>query len=389
MFEILICCFLYLSVTTFILLRNISDLRSIGSDIPLTQYNPKISICIPARNEEKVIRRCITSVFKQNYSNIELLVLDDGSFDNTNPILNEMKASAQDYDFKILNGKECPDGWQGKNWACHQLGEHSTGDYILFLDADTWMREYFISSIVNIFRQSDVDTITVWPQQILGSFWERTIIPQLYYVIFTLLPVRYTQRDPAWLPQILRPFFRKYFSAACGQCLGFRKVVYTDIGGHAHVKNKVVEDIELARLIRSKNYKIAMYLGIGQLYCRMYEKHSDIFNGFRKNFLAGFGNNILLFLMAGFLHFVVFILPVVFLLYSIIFADHNLMIVSAGIIVFFTLQRIVIDNINKWDLKYTFFHVPAVVWFQSLAVIVIIDSIFKRKVKWKNRVIKT
>lgn len=388
MYEILFFSLLYLSVTSIVLIRNIFDFKKIELIQEPHPHRPKVSLCIPVRNEEVVIRQCLESALNQDYNNLEVIVLNDKSTDNTNHILEDIRTGFYDKNLKIIQGLDRPDGWLGKNWACQQLGQTAGGDFILFIDADTWMKSNFISSLMSIVTDSKLDAITVWPHQKLVGFWEKVVIPQLYFAIHTLLPVKYSSHDPGWVPKFLRPQIRKYFAAACGQCFGISRQVYLDFGGHSAVKGKVVEDVELARLIRKKNKVFEMRHGLDTFFCRMYQSPVDIFNGFRKNFLAGFGNNLLMFLFAGILHFTVFILPIVFLVVALIQGDLKLFGFSLVIISLYTLQRILVDTQNKWDPSFALTHALGVIWFQILSLFVISDRVFKKSVTWKDREIK-
>jgi chlorobactene glucosyltransferase len=388
MIEILIFCLFYLTITSIILIRNVFDFKKLAPYKSAIDNSPKVSICIPARNEELVIRNCIQSALAQDYRNLEVIVLNDKSTDGTQQILNEIKQQNSDINLKILPGGDRPEGWLGKNWACHQLGKEASGDYLIFIDADTWMQKKFISRLMGVVQQNKLDAVTVWPHQILVGFWEKVVIPQVYFVIHTLLPVKYTSTDPKWVPKYFRPKIRKYFAAACGQCIAINKQVYLRIGGHSAVKNKVVEDVEIARLIRSNNYSMQMLMGVDYIFCRMYQNSSDIFNGFRKNFLAGFGNNYLLFLIAGILHFVVYLLPIALLIVAIKSNDNYQLYLSLAVIGIYSGQRLVVDLQNRWNPLFSLTHFLGVIWFQILSLFVVTDRVLKRTVKWKDRDVK-
>ncbi|MCH2308007.1 MAG: glycosyltransferase family 2 protein, partial [SAR202 cluster bacterium] len=94
-----------------------------------------VSILIPVRNEANNIRECLESIISQDYEAFEVIILDDRSTDKTAKIVETFQGTTDC--LKLINGKELPDGWVGKNWACHQLSEHAKGQLILFMDADT------------------------------------------------------------------------------------------------------------------------------------------------------------------------------------------------------------------------------------------------------------
>lgn len=119
---------------------------------------PSISILIPARNEERNIRRCVGSLLKQNYPNFEIIVLDDDSSDRTAEIV--VKLSRNYERIGIVKGEKLPPGWNGKNWACHQLSGLAKGEWFLFTDADTTHKPHSVPEALqhrrkqlNIYRQ--------------------------------------------------------------------------------------------------------------------------------------------------------------------------------------------------------------------------------------------
>lgn len=355
--------------------------------LPNTISDPKlrITILIPARNEEISIQKCLTSVVNQSYTNLEIIVLDDNSTDNTPGILKRIKDEHPDVDLKLMKGLPKPDHWLGKNWACHQLSEKATGQVLVFIDADTQLESGFIESVNTAIQDLNLDALTIWPHQVLRSFWEKVVIPQLYYVIYTLLPIKYTFSDPKWMPKSWIPKLRASFAAACGQCMIFTRQAYDIIGGHDSVRDQVVEDVQLARRVRAENLRFRMFHGNDTFSCRMYSNQSEIFQGFRKNFLAGFDYNIPFFLFSWVLHVFAYVLPWIAFVIGLL-ENHTIMVLTAGIMIMVPVSlRFMIDSINRWELSYSPFHILGVLWFNRLALIVLIDRIAGRKVTWKNR----
>lgn len=228
----------YLVITSFILLRNRLNFTPLlpADHIPFTRPPPKISICIPARDEERTIERCVQSVLAQQYPGLEIVVLNDRSTDNTRKILAAIKRDHPE-NLSILQGETKPAGWLGKPWACYQLGKAATGDILIFIDADTWLEKEAVERVVRTMEHDAVDFLTIWPRQILNSFWEKTIIPLIYYALVTLLPVHYIYRSPRWMPRFLKKKFSPCFAAACGQFMAFKKEAYRKTGG-ASIRKK-------------------------------------------------------------------------------------------------------------------------------------------------------
>ncbi len=152
----------YLIWATFFLILGVITVRWIHSqyginiNIPPSSpsaetTHPLISIIIPARNEARNIRRCIEALQFQTYSNLELIVVDDGSTDATADILEEIQATTQKTPQRdtspaitIITGSELLPGWAGKSHALHQGYQASSGEWLCFIDADTFARPELI-----------------------------------------------------------------------------------------------------------------------------------------------------------------------------------------------------------------------------------------------------
>lgn len=381
MVYILISALIFMVLTSLVLIRNRFEFKSIHSIKPENSSNcPKVSICIPARNEEAVIERCVTSLVNQDYSDFEVIVLDDNSEDKTLEILQRLTNVHPT--LKIIHGKPKPDDWLGKPWACHQLSREASGEIFVFVDSDVWMEHDVISKTV--MRMQSLDSLTIWPQQRLESFFERLIVPTIYFSLLTLLPTVYVERSPRWMAGFLRPHLNQKFTAGCGQFFAFTKSAYEKIGGHESVKNQVVEDMELAIIIKGKALSLSMMNGIESVYCRMYSSGYEIWQGFQKNFLSGFGN-LFEFLFMAVLHALFFLFPIYALMIGILFNEQTIVILSAAVIGIYIFQRLMLNLWFRWNWIMAFLHPFSVVWFQILGLKCLVNRIFGLKSSWKGR----
>jgi len=375
---------MFLLFTSVVLLRNRIGFSALSSEKSSPDSVPLISVCIPARNEENNIGRLLSSILEQSYPNIELLVLDDFSTDNTPAIIEQFKVKNPDI-VSVVPPSEKPADWLGKPWACHQLSNHASGDILLFLDADTALRQNMVQQTLNAFSTHNLDMITVWPEQELGSFWEKTVVPLIYYALVTFLPAIYVFRSPRWLPAFLEDQFTARFAAACGQCIGFTRSAYEIIGGHKAVKNDVVEDVALSKIAKQKGLTLRMYTGIQSIRCRMYRSEEEIFNGLRKNFFAGFDKSIPLFIIMALIHLVVFVLPFLVFPYAIYLGSPALLFVSASSVTLILLHRFILAIWFRWNPIYGFMHPLGVLWYQRLGFHSLMDHLKGRKPLWKGR----
>jgi chlorobactene glucosyltransferase len=200
----------------------------------------------------------------------------------------------------LVTGKPLPAGWLGKNWACRQLADRAAGDVLIFTDADTWHEPDAVSRTLDWMTAKNLDMFSAFPRQIMGSFAERLTIPFIDLILFSLLPL--------WLTYYGRS---EKFAAANGQWIAFRRKSYAQMGGHNAVRDKVVEDVELARLVKRSGGRILTTSGKDAVYCRMYENFNEIRSGFEKNLFGLTGNQPVLFLLLIVLFAVGYIVPLV------------------------------------------------------------------------------
>ncbi len=262
---------------------------------------PAISILIPARNEASVICNTIRAHLNQHHPPFELCLLDDASTDGTAEIAQH--AAQKDPRFRVITGQPLPSGWLGKNWACHQLAQTAQHGILVFTDADVQWQPASLTAVVALLEKSGADMLTVWPTQQTLTWGERLVVPLMSLAIMAYLPefmVRFS------------PFAS--FTAANGQCIVMRRSAYAKIGGHQAVRANIVEDVTLAKHIKSAGLKLVMADGNHVIQCRMYDGWSEVRDGFAKNILAGHGNSILFLLFSTVFHWLIFIAPLLWLI---------------------------------------------------------------------------
>ena len=366
---------LWLLATSLVLLRNVRLFRRLPRHA--TASATRVSVCVPARNDEAGVGACVTSLLDQTHGHLQILVLDDASTDRTRAILDGLRSPL----LRVIEGTPKPDGWLGKHWACAQLAAQADGDILLFADADTWFSADAVANLAaHMDAHPDDSLLTAWPVQRLGSWSERLIVPMVYHALLTLLPAAYVSRDPRWMPHSIRPLFRPLFAAACGQFMAFRRETYEAVGGHAAVRDAIVDDVELAKAVRRVGGRVRMVHGAGTVGCRMYRNHGEVFNGFRKNFLAGFGGNIPLFTAAALVHAWVHFAPLAGFLTGAVPAP-----VFAVLFAIPVAQRVLLARWFGWPVADSLTHVAGVLWFQILGIRVLLDRLMRRKIEWKGR----
>jgi chlorobactene glucosyltransferase len=263
-------------------------------------WTPFVSILIPARDEADVIGETVARLLSQNYPHYELIVLDDGSTDGTSE--RACQAAGGDPRLKVVSGEPLPEGWVGKNWACHQLAGQARGEILVFTDADVqWVPEA-LPAVIHLMDQTDADTFTIWPTQETRTWGERLVVPMMMFVIIGYLPELCVRFIP-W----------PVFAAANGQCLAFRRKAYQLIGGHAAVRGNVVEDVALAWETKRQDMRLVMSTGNRLISTRMYQDWPEVRDGFAKNILAGHGSRPVFLLLSAVFHWLLFLLPWIWL----------------------------------------------------------------------------
>ncbi|MCA9739187.1 MAG: glycosyltransferase [Gemmatimonadetes bacterium] len=239
---------------------------------------PLVSVIVPARNEALSIEECVGSLLASTYPRFEVIVVDDRSTDDTAA---RVRAFA-DPRLAVLEGEDLPPGWFGKPWACWQGAREATGDVLLFTDADTWHGPELLEHAVRELDVSGADALTLLGDQRMGSFWERVVQPQMFFLIAARYPdlrklYRTPLQDPARWPEAI----------ANGQYILVRRSVYDAVGGHETVRHEVVEDLRLAQELVRGGHAFLLREARGRFATRMYRSLGDLVGGWSKNVWTG------------------------------------------------------------------------------------------------------
>jgi glycosyltransferase involved in cell wall biosynthesis len=269
-------------VMSFLFVRMLISLINLLTRNYLPEGEPDgqilLSILIPARNEEKSLPLLLEDLKQVSYPNIEIIVCDDNSIDNTPDILNSYSKKMPG--LRYFRGQELPDGWLGKNYACHQLAQQARGDFFLFLDADVRVSANMSAKAVGYTQKHDMDLVSVFPTQKMQSFGELITVPVINWILLSLLP----------LPLVRLTGFSS-LSAANGQFMLFNADSYRKNNWHQTVKNEATEDIVISRLIKKRGGKISTLTGNNDVFCRMYESSGEAIGGFSRNVHQYFGGS--------------------------------------------------------------------------------------------------
>lgn len=283
----------------------------------------RVSVLIPARNEENNIGNIIRDLQKQKYEDIEVIIFNDQSDDKT--VETAEKLISHDSRFSLINSEGLPEGWLGKNHACHSLAKQARGDFFLFLDADVRISDNVISDAINFSQDTGSELVSVFPEQIIKSPGEWITVPNMNYILVSLLPLVLVRKSA--FPSL---------AAANGQFMFFRADSYRQVMPHELMKNHKVEDIAIARFFKKKNRTVSCLLGDERITCRMYRGFTESVNGFSKNVTEFFGNSYLLAILFwlvttfGFIIILFYFPVIVFLTYLTMYLSVRIAISISG-----------------------------------------------------------
>jgi len=256
------------------LVFNLFFLRQPSRKARLPENMPLVSVLIPARNEEENIEECVLSIVRQDYQNIEVLVLDDNSKDRTAELVR--KIAEKDQRVHLINGEPLAEGWAGKCFACHQLSRSSRGEWLLFVDADTISEPHLIGGALHIAAKNKISMLSGFPRQLVSGLSQKIVMPILFYfIIMSWFPLWFLHRAKTPFPTL-----------AIGQFLLFNRDAYMRIGGHEVVKSRIMEDVWFA-IEMSRRHERTMSIDLSKaMTTRMYTSIATMTEGCVKWFYS-------------------------------------------------------------------------------------------------------
>ncbi len=236
---------------------------------------PRMSVLIPARDEEANIGAVLDSVLASQGVEIEVVVLDDGSRDGTGDIVRTV--AARDPRVRLVEGAPLPPGWIGKQHACWQLSLAARNPLLVFIDADVRVAPDALARLAGFVEGGRLGLASGFPRQITGTLGETIAIPQIFMVLLGYLPLPMSRRQPT----------DPRFSAACGQLLAVTRGAYVASGGHAGIRGTIHDGIKLARAVRAAGFATDLGDLTDLASCRMYSDWPSLWAGFSKNAREG------------------------------------------------------------------------------------------------------
>jgi hypothetical protein len=251
---------------------NVRLLRRLVPAPAASTVDSSVAVLLPLRDEAHRVEPCLRALLAQRgVPRLELMVLDDGSTDGTSDVVRGAGG------FRLLTGAPVPAGWLGKPFACHQLAAATTAEVLVFVDADVVLAPGAVAAAVGAL--AGVDLLSPYPRIETAGLGARLAQPLLQWSWLAFLPLRAMERSR-----------RPALAAAGGQFLVVRRAAYVRAGGHAAVRDRVLEDIALARAVKRAGGRIALADGSGIASCHMYGSWRELVDGYTKSLWAALGS---------------------------------------------------------------------------------------------------
>ena len=311
---VLVTILIAISVTWLVLIK--SMLKSFSKTPYLDKFEvkehekPKVSVIIPARNEEKLISKCLNSILDQDYENYEIIVIDDSSEDGTAEILK--KYASKNSKIIYVTARPKPKDWMGKNWACMEGFQKATGELLVYTDSDTKYSKNVLSLAVSHMLSLKLDALTVIPKLLCFDNWTRITLPMLstfLHTRFSALRVNDPSKKTGY-------FFGSFFI--------IKKSVYEAIGTHEGVKHEIIEDGALGKKVKEGGYNLRMVRGEHLLEAVWARNKPTLWNGLKRLMIPLFlqGKRIAIGVFVAVLFLLLIPFPI--LVFSMIFFEYTI-----------------------------------------------------------------
>jgi len=291
-----------------------------------------ITILIPARNEAKVLPETIKSVLRQGEEH-KIVIIDDNSTDATS----EAARKAGSEHVNVIAGKPRPNGWSGKLWALEQGLKHVQSEYTLLLDADIKLRKGVIAGLKSRLQTENFSFLSLMAMPSLTNYWEKLLMPAFIYFFKLLYPFKLSNSSNKWV------------AAAAGGCIFTKTEVLNDIGGFEPLKEALIDDCTLAKIVKNQGYSTWVGLTHSAKSIRPYNGLKEIWNMVSRTAFTQLRYSIILLIICTLLMILAFAIPVVGITEYIFF--HNTQQAGISILVLFIMCFTYIPVLRFYNLS--------------------------------------
>jgi glycosyltransferase involved in cell wall biosynthesis len=237
--------------------------------------NPRVSVIVPARNEEEHIGPALTTLLKLDYDNYEVIAVNDRSTDRTGEVMDGIAATAQAIGrLKVVHVAELPSGWMGKVHAMWSAADQSSGDWLLFTDADVLFRRDVLSRALAYAEAEAADHLVLFPRMIMHGPGERMMIA-FFQTLFVFGHRPWRVADPKTKDHI-----------GVGAFNLIRRRVYDAVGGYRALRFEVLDDMKLGKIVKNSGYAQRNVYGADLISLRWVKGAMGMVNNLTKNFFA-------------------------------------------------------------------------------------------------------
>tara|TARA_Y100001968_G_C19433826_1_gene758515 strand:+ start:1280 stop:2485 length:1206 start_codon:yes stop_codon:yes gene_type:complete len=295
--------FIGMAFIYFLVAKSLRKNFYLKKNIALEKSDSSLTIVIPTYNEQNNIERCLKSIFNSfpPCDDWNVFLVDDSSTDQTIKLAEKLylKNTNIKCNFKIFSSGERPRDckWVGKNWPCTFVTDKITSSWVLFLDADTSLDPYALIDSIHYAENNNIDLLSLAPRIKCTCFAEWIVQP----IMAILLPIGFPIKSINDQSNSL--------AFAAGPFMFFNKSAYDFVGGHRAISGEVVEDIALAKRIKSSGLKLEFLLGINSLELKMYDDISALLEGWTKNFYIALNKSIIKSIFLSIVVFSLFSMP--------------------------------------------------------------------------------
>ncbi|MGO9402316.1 MAG: glycosyltransferase [Terriglobales bacterium] len=237
--------------------------------------DPRVSIIVPARNEEEHIRDTLLQLLALDYSNYEIIAVNDRSTDRTGQIMDEVAARSQTHGrLKVIHIAKLPAGWLGKTHAMWTASEQASGDWLLFTDADVLFKPDSLRRAVAYAEAEHADHVILFPRMIMKSPGERMMIA------FSQALFVFGHRP--W--KVADPKARDHMGVGAFNLV--RRSVYDAVGTYRALRMEVLDDMKLGKVVKNAGFAQRNVFGEDLISLRWAKGAFGIVNNLTKNFFA-------------------------------------------------------------------------------------------------------
>ncbi|MFK8115255.1 MAG: glycosyltransferase family 2 protein [Rubripirellula sp.] len=330
-----------------------------------------VSVLIPARDEQDSIRNSVRAALDSRGVNVEVIVLDDHSVDQTAAIVKELEAA--DSRVRYFAGVLLPDGWNGKQHACKQLSEQASHERLVFLDADVRLQPNALQQLALRQDETQVALLSAFPYQETGTWMEQWIIPMMHFILLGFLPI-----------SRMRASDHPAYAAGCGQLFMTTRDAYQKAGTHEAIRQSRHDGLKLPRAYRESGLMTDVVDGTHLADCRMYQSAGQVIRGVMKNAIEGIANPKLI-LIFSILLIGGSALPMITLIWSIVAVNKWGMLLSTlGVVVGHAPRAIAAVRFRQ-SIAGVVFHSMATLVFVLLQWAALGMHLLGRQVAWRGR----